>query len=125
MRRILRSIITHAAGAAASAFSYALRNESWLLVIAVAVVSDILDYFGGAIPVIGDVIDIGTSAILYPKLGNVNTAFTLIELIPGADFLPTYTVITLYSLYQEYQEEIRKMRDVPVTGTENEGAEEE
>lgn len=64
--------------------------------LAVAIVSDVLDYVGGFIPGVGDILDLITIPILfyltgYNKLMLVGAA----EFIPFVDFLPTYTILVM------------------------------
>lgn len=79
------------------------HHPSWLIVLGIAIGSDVLDYLGGAIPVVGDVLDVATTVVLTPLIGPQRGAVTLIELVPGADFLPTFTVMALYAMIQQYR----------------------
>ncbi len=69
------------------------------LALVIAISNDILDYLGfiGSIPLLGDIVDVATSAILWPLLGGVPALFSIVELIPFVDLLPTYTIIVLIS----------------------------
>ena len=67
-----------------------------LAALAVAIISDVLDYLGGFIPGFGDILDMITIPVLfyltgYNKLMLVGAA----ELIPLVDFIPTYTILVL------------------------------
>lgn len=83
----------------------------WLLLLAIAVISDVLDYFGAGLPIVGDVLDLLTVGLLFPYIG-VPTSIGLIELVPGADFLPTYTALALWRIINAYREhgELRGLR---------------
>ncbi len=95
--------------------SQALRffreHRLWGIVFVVALANDIFDYFGGAIPVFGDILDLATSAVLYPVIGPYVTAFTAIEFIPGADYLPVHTTLVLWALWRAWN---RGDLDAPV-----------
>lgn len=65
---------------------------TWLLATVAAVGNDILDYFGGALPLAGDVLDIISTAFMYPVAGPFYDLFTLAELIPGVDVIPVHTL---------------------------------
>lgn len=76
----------------------------WKITFGVALFNDILDLIGiGAIPIIGDVIDMGTSVLFWKTLGKNYTLPTLLEFIPGVDVLPIYTVTAAWAYYQEKQ----------------------
>lgn len=56
-----------------------------------SIIADMIDYGGGAIPIIGDVVDvfvITAQTMRYGKAG----LFGMFELVPMADLLPVYTV---------------------------------
>lgn len=68
------------------------------IALAVALASDFVDFFGGFLPWLGDIVDGITLAILYPMIG-VFALFGVPELLsaifpPAAllDFLPFFTV---------------------------------
>ena len=61
---------------------------------------DLIDYFGGAIPILGDIIDIIFTVILLYITRDFISIFTLIELIPAIDLFPTYTLYGIYLLIQ-------------------------
>ncbi len=70
-----------------------------LLVIAliIALLSDTLDFFGAAIPLIGDIVDVVTGLILLPIIKK--PAFLgLVEFVPGADIVPFWSLAALYAL---------------------------
>lgn len=75
----------------------------WAVILGIAVISDMLDYFGAGIPLVGDVLDLLTVGLLFPYIG-IETGLGLIELVPGADFLPTYTALALWTIWREYQD---------------------
>ncbi|MFB6244853.1 MAG: hypothetical protein ABEJ03_00740 [Candidatus Nanohaloarchaea archaeon] len=77
-------------------------DRSWQLALTIAVFNDLLDLAGiGAVPIIGDVLDLPSSALLWRFLGRNYTVPTLFELIPGMDFVPTYTLTVIYAYYRE------------------------
>lgn len=84
----------------------------WKASFGLALLNDILDLAGiGAIPVIGDIFDLITSALLWKTLGTSYTLPTLIEFIPGADFLPIYTATVSLAYYRrEYRANGNKHR---------------
>ncbi len=82
------------------------RWQRIALVGTVAVVHDAADYVGLALPVIGDVADVATTLVLAPVVGAATAAPGLVELLPGVDFLPTYTVIVAWWLWRTH--------DVPI-----------
>lgn len=72
--------------------------------------NDLLDYLAiGSIPIAGDVIDLFVSAIRWygkqirkQRAPNMNLAIaTIIEFIPGGDFVPSYTAEVLITYVQE------------------------
>lgn len=65
--------------------------KMWLLAIVAAVGNDVLDHFGGSLPIAGDILDIISTAAMYPIVGPFYDLFTLSELIPGVDFIPVHT----------------------------------
>lgn len=77
-------------------------ERKWLLAFGLAIVNDVLDWTGaGIIPVLGDVIDLATSGLLWRVIGTRKTAFTLLELIPGADILPIHLLAVTWAYYRE------------------------
>jgi hypothetical protein len=78
------------------------KEFRWQLAFGTAVLNDALDLAGiGAIPVIGDVIDVASTAMLWKLLGRDYSIPTILEFIPGLDFLPTYTVTVIFAYYRE------------------------
>ncbi len=70
---------------------YGHSRLTWYLAVFAGVGNDILDYFGGSMPIAGDVLDLLSSAILYPVVGPFLDFLTLAELIPGVDFFPVHS----------------------------------
>ena len=77
---------------------------TWRVAFGLALFNDLLDLVGvGSIPIIGDTLDIATSALLWGTLGNRYTIPTFLELIPGVDVLPIYTMTVGWAYYQKEQ----------------------
>lgn len=89
----------------------------WRLAFGLALFNDLIDLAGiGSIPVIGDILDIGTSALLWRVLGTRYTVPTFLELVPGLDVLPIYTVTVGSAYYQKERRSSQKgMKDIDVT----------
>ncbi len=74
----------------------------WRIAFALALFNDVLDIMGvGSVPVIGDAIDVATSALLWGTLGTRYTLPTALELIPGMDVLPIYTATVSWAYYRK------------------------
>lgn len=88
----------------------------WKVAFGLALFNDAFDLIGiGSIPIIGDILDIGTSALLWGTLGGRYTLPTFLELIPGMDVLPIYTMTVGWAYYQKEQESSQdRMKDVDV-----------
>ncbi len=87
----------------------------WRIAFALALFNDVLDLVGvGSIPIIGDVIDLATSALLWGTLGTRYTLPTALELIPGMDVLPIYTATVSWAYYQREHDVQSGMTDVEV-----------
>jgi len=70
-------------------------NTRWMLAFAIAVFSDLLDYFAfGWVIGYGDLIDFITGAALFMVTKNYLVLGGLVEIVPGADFFPIWTVVT-------------------------------
>jgi len=70
----------------------------WYTGLGVAVLNDINDVIGfGSVPILGDILDVATSAYLWPLMGKREKALSFVEFIPYADYLPTYTSLLLWS----------------------------
>lgn len=76
----------------------------WMLLLGIAVSSDVLDFFGAGVPIVGDVLDLVTVSVLLPFIG-IETSLGLVELVPGADILPTYTALALWRILHEYRKQ--------------------
>lgn len=70
------------------------------MVLSLAIVADLIDYVGGFVPGIGDILDIGLGFVLgiwaafrlkRNPLAKIISA-TLVELIPFGDFIPSWTI---------------------------------
>ena len=59
----------------------------------IGLASDLLDVFGGFIPILGDVLDLGTAAVMYLVSGSPMALAGLVEIAPFIDFLPSWTVV--------------------------------
>jgi len=84
-----------------------LPKLTWkqMATIALCFIIDIGDYFGLAIPYIGDIADIFLILILTKFFGKdawlANTV-QCIEIMPGADFLPLSVIAAMIIMYGEY-----------------------
>jgi len=76
----------------------------WILAFSIAALSDLIDYVGGFIPVMGDIVDVITLPILFFILQEPLVLAGAIELIPGVDFVPTWIGVVAFSY-------IKKKRD--------------
>lgn len=66
-----------------------MKNKG--LAYGIAIVSDVADYMGAAVPVAGDILDIVTPPLLYVVTGEPKLLLGFTELIPAVDVLPVYT----------------------------------
>lgn len=92
-------------------------RTKWKLALGFALFNDILDLAGiGSVPIIGDMIDLASSAVLWKTLGARPTVPTLLEFVPGLDMLPIYTATVLWFYYQEENMDLerRKKREVEI-----------
>mgnify|MGYP006875070699 CR=1 FL=1 len=68
-------------------------RRKWRFAFGLAVFNDFLDLTSvGSIPVVGDLLDVGTSLALWKTLGTRKTMPTILEFVPGLDYLPIYTM---------------------------------
>ena len=77
------------------------------LALGISIVADALDYLAAplfSLPIIGDVFDVITMALLYSiTKSKVSVIMNLAEFIPFVgDFLPAYSVSTLIWIMREY-----------------------
>jgi hypothetical protein len=77
-----------------------------MIALGVSIIADALDYFAAPIfssPIIGDIFDSIITSILYSITKSKSaTAINLIEFIPFVgDFVPVYTLSTLYWISKE------------------------
>ena len=85
------------------------------LALGISIIADSLDYLVAplfSLPVIGDVLDVITTGLLYSLTkSKVSVIMNLAEFIPFVDFLPVYTVSTLIWIMREYGYEsfVRKL----------------
>jgi hypothetical protein len=70
-----------------------------LLAIFLSLILDAIDFIGGFIPIAGDFIDLIGIGLLYYLTGDLVMLSGLIELVPFADFIPTFTIASIYSMY--------------------------
>lgn len=71
------------------------RRYTFALVF--AIVLDLLDYVGGWLPVVGDVLDLFGVVMLLVLLRNPVALVAAAEFIPLVDFLPMFTVAVVAS----------------------------
>lgn len=70
-------------------------SGKFIFVLIFAIVIDAVDYVGGFIPILGDIIDlIGVVVFAVSGMGVVS-GIGLLELIPFADFLPLHVIAVL------------------------------
>lgn len=75
----------------------------WRIAILAALANDTLDILGiGSTPIIGNILDLLTSGLIYFLTGEKKTLPALIELLPFVDILPTYTAAVLWA-YQNQE----------------------
>ncbi len=73
-------------------------NPKFFALLIFAVIIDALDYVGGAIPILGDFLDVvGVTIFAVSGMGFVS-AIGLLELIPFVDFLPIHVLAVLLAL---------------------------
>ena len=65
-------------------------DTKFLMVLVLALFLDGLDYLGGFLPLVGDLLDIFGIIILFPLIGKY-ALLGAAELIPTLDFLPLFT----------------------------------
>jgi len=70
-----------------------------IIALIIAIISDLLDYFGAGLPIVGDIVDLITVALLYPLIGKASLPGFL-EFIPGVDIFPTYTLLAIVHLFR-------------------------
>lgn len=80
-------------------------KRKWKFAFGLAVLNDMVDILGiGSVPVIGTVLDLITSALLWRTLGTSYTIPTVLEFIPGVNILPIYTTLVTLRYYKvEYE----------------------
>ena len=81
---------------------------TWMKTITIALcfIIDIADYFGLAIPYLGDIADIFLILMLTKYFGKdawIANTIQSIEILPGADILPLSIIAALILLYGEYK----------------------
>jgi hypothetical protein len=88
------------------------RNTA--LALGISIIADALDYLAAplfSMPVIGDMLDVITTGLLYSiTKSKVSVIMNLAEFIPFVDFLPVYTVSTLIWILREYGYELSVRR---------------
>lgn len=76
-----------------------------LLLVLIALVLDVIDYIGGFIPGIGDILDIVGPIILYSISKDPLMLWGMAEIVPLVDFLPTNLALAAYHVYKrEYED---------------------
>jgi len=85
-----------------------LPRLTWkqIATIALCFIIDIADYFGLAIPYLGDIADAFLILILTRYFGKkawIANTVQCFEMLPGADFLPLSIIAALIILYGEYK----------------------
>lgn len=82
-------------------------NKHFTIALIFAVLLDIADFFGGWIPIVGDVIDI-FGFILMLILVRQYAIFVLPEFIPLLDFLPFYIITIILARRQLLNRKVQK-----------------
>lgn len=73
------------------------------IALLLALFNDFLDFMGiGCTPIVGDLIDITTGALLMIAYG-VPGAIALLELIPGIDILPIMIITGIVCIWYKYR----------------------
>jgi hypothetical protein len=73
----------------------------WRIAFGVAMFNDALDLAEvDSVPLIGDTIDIASSAVLWKILGRRYAAPTLLEIVPRLNRLPIYTATVTFAYYR-------------------------
>ena len=85
-----------------------LPKLTWkqMATVVLCFIVDIADYFGLAIPYLGDIADAFLILILTRYFGKnawIATTVQCFEMLPGADFLPLSIIAALIILYGEYK----------------------
>ena len=75
-------------------------NKNFWVAFIVALVLDGLDYVGGWLPIVGDVLDVFGVIVLYKLIGPV-AVLGIAELVPALDFLPVFTGTVVISKLME------------------------
>lgn len=87
-------------------------RTKWKILFGVAIFNDLLDLTGiGAVPILGDFLDIISTSILWMMLGTKPTAPTLLEFIPGVGLLPIYTATVAVAHYRDRDTNLNSMDD--------------
>lgn len=77
-------------------------NMKFWLALVIAIGLDIADFFGGWIPIVGDVLDVVGVGILLFLIGSAALLGAL-ELIPLVDFLPMFTGAVFLSRFPMFK----------------------
>lgn len=89
----------------------------WKLAFGMAVFNDFLDLVGiASVPLVGDLLDVATTGLLWKTMGTKYTLPTLLEFVPGLDVLPIYTltVAWAYRMDEELAPSKKGMHDIEV-----------
>ena len=76
-------------------------NIRKVLAIILSLFLDAIDYIGGFLPFVGDFLDIMGMGMIYFLTDDPIALAGLIELLPFADFIPVFTLASLYSMYKQ------------------------
>ncbi|MDY6768943.1 MAG: hypothetical protein SVW02_02440 [Candidatus Nanohaloarchaea archaeon] len=93
------------------------RRLRWTAAFLIAAVHDIVDIIGpGSIPIGGDVVDAATTLVLFPLVGGPEPFITAAELVPAADILPIFTLVTAATFYRRAASGSEEENDALIDG---------
>lgn len=91
-------------------------RRKWQTAFGLAAFNDFLDISGiGSVPVMGTLLDLATSALLWRTIGRKRTLPTILEFIPGINVLPIYTFTVAGSYYAEEKMTDQGMRRIEIS----------
>jgi len=76
------------------------EDVNWPLLFLLAIVFDFSDFLGGAVPIVGDFFDLVETGIFFFLAKDPIALAPMVELIPLADALPSFTLSTAYLYFR-------------------------